>query len=85
MLLGVSTWVLCRSRLSFLRFCRDWLDPLVDFGRDDERLDAFLHALDAIGNGLGRLAPRLDGAPKPAARRKMKSAQPTGAKYSASG
>jgi hypothetical protein len=80
MLLGVRRWVLCRSSFAFLRLTRDWLHPLIDLGRDDERLDGFLDdatdALRAIGDGLNRLAPVLDGAPKPATKRQAKSAQP---------
>jgi hypothetical protein len=76
--LGVRSWIVCRSRLAFLRLTRDWLGELMNLGRDDEHVDGFLEdsrdALRTIGDGLGRLAPVLDGVPKPAAKRKAKSA-----------
>ena len=41
MVLGVRSWLLCRSRLAFLRLTRDWLSELTDLERH-ERVDSFL-------------------------------------------
>jgi hypothetical protein len=81
MLLGVNNWILCRSKFAFMKLVRDWLDPLINLGCNDERLDAFLSettdALDAIADGLGRLAPALDGATKPGLRQHLTTPRKT--------
>jgi hypothetical protein len=41
MVLGVRSWLLCRSRLAFLRLTRDWLSELTDL-EGHERVDSFL-------------------------------------------
>jgi len=35
MMLGVSSWILCRSRFAYLLFMRDFLSELVDLKRED--------------------------------------------------
>ena len=81
MVLGVRSWLLCCSRLAFLRLTRDWLSELTDL-EGHERVDSFLEdtygrGLAAVGESLSTLgsAPK---AAKPPAKRgaKAKSAQP---------
>lgn len=37
--LGVGTWVLCRSRMAYLRFLRDWLGELTDLKQSSTESD----------------------------------------------
>jgi hypothetical protein len=75
MVLGVSSWIVCRSRLAYWLFVRDWLSRWVDLKQEEEHCgleEAVEGFLEETADTLGELGDWLS------ARRRLPSVERRG-------